>query len=951
MTPPGLLDQWQRLILPPQGVTLRAGEQLRTGNSYPNAAHVDLKAHLDGRRTFAVNLAWPDPQGGPDLCRAAVLDVDEGAASLGKVRALAAVATAGGLSCLPAWSGSKGAHAWLFFAPAPVPLVRAVLAKLRAAVPFKGEAIPGDVARVKLPPAMHQTAQRWALWLDPLPDVPPDLAAASTGFLEAQAAILASVTVTPRATLERYAGQSQGAAHAPADEMAPDLGQLGATLAPCISALVGGGAQAALGAWDKNALTLARYCAAAGVPQDAAAALLRNLSDNTDLGFETSKDPDARLRHWQTIHDPGPFECGFVLKARRALGFDCGQCAARPAGVRVGRKREEQPRESAPGNEQRTQPGTSGTDAPAPLLLEPALADALVALALQTGQPSERINPAIFPRTAIAGTAPAPLHALAWAAMVSGHTTPAAALNWLDRQPDPPDAPTRAALADLVTRLLGLFPLADTEQAALLTRAADLSARLALLGALASGKLGTEDRRPLADVLGDLQTAALRLQQDTGAAWGAPLTAYAAELLEGLISTDRPTVPTPFETLNNLLGGGFQGGKLYGLVAPPGAGKSTFAAQCADHAATLKIPVCFCAMEMGRPQLFDYALSRRVGMNSAKIESRAYQISDRDRAMLATGARDYLETVAPWLTVLEGGWDTTAATLGAWVAQARARYGMADGSPVFVVVDYLQLLNTGNERLDSGADETPRISAVAVALKQFARDSGAAVLALSDITKGEQGDAIKRGQELTLNAFRGSNRVPHSIDSALALYSEASQADGGKAAADPWEMLAGKLQESPRAATFRRALDDLAHAHPVGGPGAAVHSRLELLKNRGGRGRGSQVLLYERAFHRFVGLSVPGQDEAEGRGVDPRDSGPRAYSAARPPSDTAQTAPQDPDAAWKAERARYEASGEQPPTDPETGEIDPGWQGPEWVRMKNEATRQKEARRKGKGGH
>jgi hypothetical protein len=25
-------------------------------------------------------------------------------------------------------------------------------------------------------------------------------------------------------------------------------------------------------------------------------------------------------------------------------------------------------------------------------------------------------------------------------------------------------------------------------------------------------------------------------------------------------------------------------------------------------------------------------------------------------------------------------------------------------------------------------------------------------------------------------------------------------------------------------------------------------------------------LLYERAFHRFVPLSVPGQDEAEGRG-------------------------------------------------------------------------------------
>jgi hypothetical protein len=98
------------------------------------------------------------------------------------------------------------------------------------------------------------------------------------------------------------------------------------------------------------------------------------------------------------------------------------------------------------------------------------------------------------------------------------------------------------------------------------------------------------------------------------------------------------------------------------------------------------------------------------------------------------------------------------------------------------------------------------------------------------------------------------------------LYSEASQADGGKAQLDPWELLGSKYQDSPRGGDFRRGLDDLAQAHPTGGPGAAVHSRLELLKNRGGRGRGSQVLLYERAFHRFLGLSIPGQDVAEGRG-------------------------------------------------------------------------------------
>ena len=112
-------------------------------------------------------------------------------------------------------------------------------------------------------------------------------------------------------------------------------------------------------------------------------------------------------------------------------------------------------------------------------------------------------------------------------------------------------------------------------------------------------------------------------------------------------------------------------------------------------------------------------------------------------------------------------------------------------------------------------------------------------------------------------------------------YSEAAAADGGKAQNDPWQMLADKVQDSPRARDFVRSLDDLRQAHPTGGESAAVYSRLELLKNRGGRGRGSQVLFYERAYHRFLGLSPTGQDAAEGRAM-PTDTGP-AYSSGYAP--------------------------------------------------------------------
>lgn len=865
---PALLAQWQRLIFPPAPHSVRAGEQLRSGNHYPDVRGVpNWAAHCAGRKTYAVNPCYPGPDGG-DLCRWAVLDIDEGADSLGKARAALAVAHAAGLEARAAWSGGKGCHVWLFFAPSPVPLVRAVLNRLRAAVPFQGETIPGENQRAKLPPAFHQEARFWAFWFDTLPDTPPALENAPTGFLDSQAGILAGVVPTAVPVLAAYANAGGDRREPePEPDMEPDLGKLGGDLPPCIRALVEHGAQTALGSWDKNALSLKRYAVTAGLSDEAGAALLETLADNTGADFPTGKDRDAQRRHWGSIKAPGPFGCGYILAARQTLGFRCADCAARPPGVKAGANKAE--------------PGAKGQRGPLPdnapdgaaLFLEPALADSLLQVALQSGLPEAPIDPAIFPAVALPDTDPrtgkparAALHALAWGAIGAGQRTAAAMLNWLDRQPDPPGPSVKRALAELITRLLGLSPVPDLEAAALVERAADLTARRELLAALGTGTRATTERRPLMNVIGGIHETTARLQQTTGAAWGAPLTAYAAELLEGLVAVDRPTVATPFEHLNTLLGGGLHGGKLYVLAAPPGGGKTTLSCQIADHAAALGCPVAYVALEMGRGQLFDYALARHIGLNSAKVEARAFQRSERDRAALAEAARDYLETVAPRLSVIEGDWNTTPAALNAWVAQARARFALALAAPVLVVVDYLQLLNTGDDKLDSGgANETPKVSQVAVLLKQLARDSGAAILALSDVIKSEQGAAFK-GTEFTLNMLRGSNRIAHAADVVLALYSEAAQADGGKAASDPWDMLGQKFQDSPRARDFTRALDDLRHAHPTGGDAATVRARLELLKNRGGRGRGSQVLLYERAYHRFAGLSVPGQDAAEGRG-------------------------------------------------------------------------------------
>ena len=111
-----------------------------------------------------------------------MLDVDEGPEKSPAVAlALLQVARANGLTAALAWSGRKGCHVWIFSDPVARDTMRAVLKRLKDAVPHTGEIIPLEVQRVKLAPALHQEAGTWSYWYpaDTTPTLradPPDLA-------------------------------------------------------------------------------------------------------------------------------------------------------------------------------------------------------------------------------------------------------------------------------------------------------------------------------------------------------------------------------------------------------------------------------------------------------------------------------------------------------------------------------------------------------------------------------------------------------------------------------------------------------------------------------------------------------------------------------------------------------------------------------------------------------
>jgi len=74
-----------------------------------------------------------------------------------------------------------------------------------------------------------------------------------------------------------------------------------------------------------------------------------------------------------------------------------------------------------------------------------------------------------------------------------------------------------------------------------------------------------------------------------------------------------------------------------------------------------------------------------------------------------------------------------------------------------------------------------------------------------------------------------------------------------------------KVGTSEMTQDFLKSVSQAKKSIKTGGDGATVYARMELLKNRGGQGRGSQLLLYHRSYHSFEPVTLTGQEKAEGR--------------------------------------------------------------------------------------
>lgn len=333
-----------------------------------------------------------------------------------------------------------------------------------------------------------------------------------------------------------------------------------------------------------------------------------------------------------------------------------------------------------------------------------------------------------------------------------------------------------------------------------------------------------------------------------------PMNCYTQELITDLFSQSHQCIPTPSPWLNNVFNGGFAPQKLYVMAAPPGGGKTTFCAWCGDYAAKSGTPVLMAAYEMSRYQLWIYALARLAGINSALIESKrwlddSYQAKDTLLNRLSQGAKDYHYLISPKVTIVECGAEYTPARLRGVINQVRYQTGVGDDTPVLVIVDYLQLLFSGDENIDTSALETVRVSTIATQLKQLSRDTNSAIIAISDITKAAYQQAVSTGF-LDMSALRASFKIAHAADIVGLLQTGLVQVKRGDKSdmMDQMRLAAQNNSEKSRLIEQARLKYKLVE-------NTDTYARLSILKNRGGICT-DVLYIYHKASHRFTPIDL-----------------------------------------------------------------------------------------------
>lgn len=849
-----LTHEYGRLFFPEEDQIPTAGLQTSAG-AYPNATTVSLVDHFRGSRTYAFDIQMSS-ENDTQWCKFGVLDIDDLENAVEHARNLIAKAAEWGITLILAFSGGKGIHCYLFVNRlVPKPAMVTVLKALRKAVPFNGDLIPGDNYRVKLPPCFHQKAQRVSYFLgdgempefmesvDQLKAILPDQLEIMKSIQPLDADILMALS------------RNLGFDEKPTDysKFEPNLRSLSkdSKFPPCMDAFLKKGGAEALGTFDTQNLILLNFCNSVGFDPDKAEKFADAFARNTNPSIVTSKSYEDKLRHWRSIQQAPSasyeFSCTRVLKGKKELGFDCSACPVRPEGVATNASHNNQASRQAA----TTHSADAKKDKPSEIRhLEShqscILMSVLMSRKLEPTDIDEEILPDAVVRAIFLALSQGNFNATRIQAFLpqipDKKFNEWKSLEFIDGEIEEMRRELEKNCDDILDELRGV-PISEAEAEDLLAYARELTLRARTRGAADAAIKLLEDNVSASAVLEFADTTVRGLLRFDRGIIESQQT-YLDELVDFLENRGQ-RISTGISLLDQILGGGLPGGSMTALCSPPGGGKTALAGQIADHVASTGTPVLFVSMEMSSNTLAVRSISRMGSTDSKIIEKGADNWGDH-ADHITTFFEHYAKILSPNLYVYDEGEAVTPATIRLRISTIRAKSGIPEDVPFLVVIDYLQLLQTGNPLIDNAPNETTKVTELASKVSRLAKDTNVAILAISEVTKEEQSNA-DGAKGMTMAAMRGSGRIAHCVDYALMLYSgQREKADDSDQ--DLWTpvgLVDGKSVKE-QLAKFRK--NPVVTSHD----GYPVLSRLDFAKNRFGVKGAMIPLVYQKSYHRFL---------------------------------------------------------------------------------------------------
>lgn len=229
---------------------------------------------------------------------------------------------------------------------------------------------------------------------------------------------------------------------------------------------------------------------------------------------------------------------------------------------------------------------------------------------------------------------------------------------------------------------------------------------------------------------------------------------YVGDLIEQVVKeaeSPRRVMPTPWQNLTDVLGGGFRPGAFYVLAARPGIGKSALALQMAASLADSG-PVAFSSLEMPTMELMRRVVSQGVEMPHHLLE-RGQPLPEIWKARIEAWTGH-----APYSIAMDDRGGVTMSDIRAFARAVRRPSGKIAG----VIVDYLQLISG-----DPSHSKLQIVSEVTRQMKIMAKDLDCPVIALSQLNRNPEGRIDKRPM---LADLRDSGTIEQDADVVMMIY-------------------------------------------------------------------------------------------------------------------------------------------------------------------------------------